>query len=94
MQKERVPVNIVVRDNKQEKNSQMTDESVLISITISVSEREIKFEKETKIEDMEEAIQGIMLEAGQLTFGMGIKECDNRIAKEVPMSWQNVGTEE
>lgn len=72
----------------------MTDESVLISITISVSEREIKFEKETKIEDMEEAIQGIMLEAGQLTFGMGIKECDNRIAKEVPMSWQNVGTEE
>ena len=40
----------------------MTDSSVLISITISVSEREIKFEKETKVEDMEEAIQGIMLE--------------------------------
>ena len=72
----------------------MTDESVTISITIRVSEREIVFEKEIRIEEMEEAIQGILLEAGQLTFGMGIKECDDRIAKEMPKGWQNVGTEE
>jgi hypothetical protein len=72
----------------------MTDESVQISITIRVSEREIKFEKGTKIEEMEETIQGILLEAGQLTFGMVIKEIDDRIAETVSKGWQNVGTEE
>lgn len=72
----------------------MTDEAVLISITIRVSEREIKFETETKIEDMEETIQGILLEAGQLTFGMVIKEIDDRIVETVSKGWQNVGTEE
>lgn len=72
----------------------MTDEAVLISITIRVSEREIKFETETKIEDMEKTIQGILLEAGQLTFGMVIKEIDDRIAETVSKGWQNVGTEE
>jgi len=72
----------------------MTEESVVISITIRVSEREIRIEKETKIEEMEETVQGIMLEAGQQTFGMGIKEIDERIAEKVPKGWQNVGTEE
>jgi len=72
----------------------MTDESVTISITIRVSEREIKIKKETKIEDMEETIQGILLEAGQQTFGMGIKVMDERMAEKVPKGWQNVGTEE
>ena len=72
----------------------MTDESVLISITIRVSERVIELEKETKMEDMEETIQGIMLEAGQQTFGMGIKVMDERMAEKVPQGWQNVGTEE
>ena len=72
----------------------MTDGTVLISITIRVSERELIFEKEAKIKDMEETIQGILLEAGQKAFGMGIKECDDRIAEKVPQEWQNVGTEE
>ena len=72
----------------------MTDESVTISITIRVSEREIKIKKEIKIEDMEETIQGILLEAGQQTFGMGIKVMDERMAEKVPKGWQNVGTEE
>ena len=72
----------------------MTDEAVVISITIRVSEKEIKIEKETKIEDMEETIQRIMLEAGQQTFGMGIKVMDERIAEKIPKGWQNVGTEE
>jgi len=72
----------------------MTDESVSISITIRVSELEKKLEKETKIEDMEESIQGMMLEASQQTFEMVIKETDNQITEKVPKSWQNVGTEE
>lgn len=72
----------------------MTDEAVVISITIRVSEMEIKIEKEVKIEDMEETIQRMMLEAGQQTFGMGIKVMDERIAEKIPKGWQNVGTEE
>ena len=72
----------------------MTDEAVVISITIRVSEMEIKIEKEVKIEDMEETIQRMMLEAGQQTFGMGIKVMDERIAEGVPKGWQNVGIEE
>jgi hypothetical protein len=55
---------------------------------------EIKFEKEAKIEEMEETIQGIMLEAGQRTLEMVIKETDEQITEKVPKSWQNVGTEE
>ena len=72
----------------------MTDEAVVISITIRVSEMEIKIEKEVKIENMEETIQRMMLEAGQQTFGMGIKVMDERIAEKIPKGWQNVGTEE
>jgi hypothetical protein len=43
----------------------MTENSVVISITIRLSEREVKIENEIKIGDMEESIQEIMLEAGQ-----------------------------
>ena len=71
----------------------MTENSVVFSIAIKVGERELKFEKEAKIQEMEETIQGIILEAGQQTFRMGIKECDDRIAKQIPQGWQNVGTE-
>ena len=39
----------------------MTEDSVVISITIRVSEREVKIENEIGIGDMEESIQGIML---------------------------------
>ena len=39
----------------------MTEDSVVISITIRVSEREVKIENEVGIGDMEESIQGIML---------------------------------
>ena len=72
----------------------MTEDSVVISITIRVSEREVKIENEIGIGDMEESIQGIMLEAGQQAFGMGIKAIDDRIAEKLPRGWQNVGTEE
>ena len=72
----------------------MTDEAVVISITIRVSEREVKIEKKLELMDMEETIQGIMLEAGQQILGMGIKVIDERMAEKVPRGWQNVGTEE
>jgi len=72
----------------------MTENSVAISITIRVSEREVKIENEIGIGDMEESIQGIMVEAGQQALGMGIKALDDRIAEKLPRGWQNVGTEE
>jgi len=72
----------------------MTENSVVISITIRVSEREVKIENEIGIGEMEESIQGIMLEAGQQALGMGIKAIDDRIAEKLPKGWQNVGTEE
>ena len=72
----------------------MTENSVVLSITIRVSEREVKIENEIEIGDMEESIQGIMLEAGQQALGMGIKAIDDRIAEKLPRGWQNVGTEE
>lgn len=85
----------------------MTDEAVQISITISLSERNkkseksevvksetIKFEKEARIDDFEEACQGMMLDAGKEMFAKVIKLEDERIAREVPEGWKNVGTEE
>jgi hypothetical protein len=72
----------------------MTENTVAISITIKVSEREVKVENEIGIGDMEESIQGMMLEAGQQALGMGIKAIDDRIAEKLPRGWQNVGTEE
>jgi hypothetical protein len=69
----------------------MTENSVVISITIRVSEREVKIENEIGIGDMEESIQGIMLEAGQQALGMGIKAIDDRIAEKLPSGWQKNG---
>jgi hypothetical protein len=43
---------------------------------------------------MEEAIQGIILEAGHRTLEMVIKETDEQITEKETKSWQNVGTVE
>jgi hypothetical protein len=72
----------------------MTEDTVEISITIRVSKREVKIERRAKIEELEESIQGIIIETGQQTLGMGILEIDERMAKRVPQGWRNVGTEE
>jgi len=72
----------------------MTEDSVQISITIRVAEREMEIVEEVTLEGMEEAIQRISLKAGQGTLAMGIKEIDERITRRVPLGWRNVGTEE
>lgn len=72
----------------------MTDEAVQISITIRVAKREQKIERRINIEELEETIQGIAIEAGQEALGMGIKELDDRIAESPPKGWLNIGTEE
>ena len=72
----------------------MTDNTVPISITIRVAKKEQKIEREMKIEEMEETIQGIAIEIGQEALGMGIREVDERIVERIPKGWRNVGTEE
>lgn len=72
----------------------MTDEAVQISITIRVAKKERKIERNLKMDELEETIQGIVIETGQEALGMGIKELDDRIAERIPKDWQNVGTEE
>jgi hypothetical protein len=72
----------------------MTENSVPISITIKVSEREIHYEKEIEITEMEEGVGRLVTELGQEVIRAGIQEMDDRIAKNVPGEWRNVGTEE
>jgi len=72
----------------------MTDGSVQISITIKVAECERKFEEEIKPGVIEETLQRMAMSIGQESMAMSIREIDKQIAKQVPKSWQNVGTEE
>lgn len=72
----------------------MTDKAVQISITIKVSECEIKMQREMLIEELEEGAQQLGLEIGQQVLAAGIAEIDERIALEAPPGWRNVGTEE
>ena len=72
----------------------MTENSVPISITITVFEREMKIEKKVDLNQLEEGIQGIVKETGRQIMELGIKAIDERIAEAVPAGWKNVGTEE
>lgn len=72
----------------------MTDQAVLISITIKIANKERKLEGKIKPEEIEETIQRMALATGQECLEMGIQELDNQVAKQVPKGWQNVGTEE
>lgn len=72
----------------------VTNEAFKINITIRISKREQKIDREIEIEDLEETIQGNAIETGQEALGMRIKELDGRITERIPKGWQNVGTEE
>jgi hypothetical protein len=72
----------------------MTEDTVPISITIRVYERELKIEKKAELSQLEEAIHGIVNETGRQILELGIKAIDDRIAEAVPEGWKNAGTEE
>jgi len=72
----------------------MTDKAVRISILIKVAEREIEMQGELQIEELEEGAQELGLEIGQQVLAAGIAEVDERLAREAPPGWRNVGTEE
>ena len=71
----------------------MTKRTVKISITIKVSEQQLEYEREIKIEELEERVRELTEEIGKKVLKAGIEEVDEKIRKEIPAGWQNVGTE-
>ena len=71
----------------------MTKRSVKISITIKVSEQQEEYEREIEINELEESVRELVEEIGQKVLKSGIEAVDERIRKEIPAGWQNVGTE-
>jgi len=72
----------------------MTDNAVQISITVRVAKSEKIIEETVRMDNMEESLQRVSLAVGQESMAMSVKEIDNRISKQVPKGWRNVGTEE
>lgn len=71
----------------------MTENSVSISITISVATRTMKKEANIRYEELEERIQGLAIEISQNLLGMGLEEIDKQLFESKPKKWQNLGTE-
>lgn len=71
----------------------MTEKPVSISITIKVAEREIFLERQLAISEIEESAQCLVTEIGQQVMKAGIEAVDERVKKQVPAGWRNVGTE-
>jgi hypothetical protein len=72
----------------------MTENSVVISITIKVAEEEQKYEEEIGLRELEEGVQKLTKELGRNVIQASIKAIDDRMVMEVPKSWRNAGTEE
>ena len=71
----------------------MTDEAVSISITIKVEDKVMGFQKEVPVDAVEESIHSLSLGLGQQVLEGVIQVLDDRIARDVPAGWRNVGTE-
>ena len=71
----------------------MTDGSVLISITIKVEDVVMEFQEKVPIDTVEESVHSMTTGLGQQVLHGVIQVLDDRIAREVPADWQNVGTE-
>jgi hypothetical protein len=92
VQKERVPINIVVATTIRKELS-MTDGSVAISITIKVEDVVMEFEEKVPIDAVEESVNSLSTGLGQQVLQGVIRVLDDRIAWHVPADWRNVGTE-
>jgi hypothetical protein len=71
----------------------MTDEAVDISITIKVEDVVMEIQKKVRIDAVEESIHSLATGLGQQVLHGVIQVLDDRIAREVPGEWRNVGTE-
>jgi hypothetical protein len=93
LQKERVPINIVVDHNNSERSSQMTDEAVTVSITIKVEDVCMEIQQKVIVSAVEEGVHSLAQSVGQQIFHGVIEVLDERIAKNKPAGWRNMGTE-
>jgi hypothetical protein len=71
----------------------MTDEAVNISITIKVEDVVMEFQEKVPIDAVEETVNSLSIGLGQQVLHGVIRVLDDRIARNVPADWQNVGTE-
>ena len=71
----------------------MTDEAVNISITIKVEEVVVEIHEKIPLEAVEETVHSLTTGLGQQVLDGVIQVLDDRIARNVPAGWRNVGTE-
>lgn len=71
----------------------MTDEAVHISITIKVEDVVIEIQEKVPLDAVEESVHSLSTGLGQQVLHGVIQVLDDRIARNVPAGWRNVGTE-
>jgi hypothetical protein len=71
----------------------MTDDAVHISITIKLEDVVMEIQEKVPVEAVEESIHHLTLGVGQQVLDGVIQILDDRMAREVPAGWRNVGTE-
>jgi hypothetical protein len=71
----------------------MTDDAVHISITIKVEDVVIEIQEKVSIDAVEESVHSLSTGLGQQVLHGVIQVLDDRIARNVPAGWRNVGTE-
>ena len=73
----------------------MTENTVGISINVNLTEWGIQVGREVKEgDDLEEGVQELAHDLALKVYKAVIQSIDDRIAREVPENWRNVGTEE
>ncbi len=71
----------------------MTDDAVDISITIKVEDVVMEIQEKVPLEAVEECVHSLTTGLGQQVLHGVIQVLDDRIARDVPAGWRNVGTE-
>jgi hypothetical protein len=71
----------------------MTDGSVAISITIKLEDVVMEIQEKVSIGAVEDSIHSLTVGLGQQVLQGVIQVLDDRIARNVPAGWRNVGTE-
>jgi len=71
----------------------MTEGSVALSITIKVEDVIMEMEEQLPVEALEDAIQSVTVGVGRRVLSEAIRVLDDRLMREVPAGWRNVGTE-
>jgi hypothetical protein len=71
----------------------MTDDAVSISITIKVEDVVLEIQEKVAMDAVEECVHSLTIGLGQQVLQGVIRVLDDRIARDVPCEWRNVGTE-